>query len=108
MCHSRRCVGKIKLFTKPNIRNALFAPLDSKIPRLRVPLLECPNNFLKDPKQFEDVLFAARIVDWKSDDTFAIGLVSSSYDRNERFKSYSIIIFRPHFVHENRYPTFRV
>lgn len=73
MCHSRRCVGKIKLFTKPNIRNALFAPLDSKVPRLRVPLQECPKDFLKDPKQYENVLFAARIVDWKSDDNFAIG-----------------------------------
>ncbi|XP_063712315.1 DIS3-like exonuclease 2 isoform X2 [Symsagittifera roscoffensis] len=82
MCHSRRCVGKLRPFPRVNIHNAMFSPMDSKVPRLRIPLVECPKDFLSDPKQFENVLFAARVVNWRSDDIYAVGSLTKKIGGN--------------------------
>ncbi|ELK17107.1 DIS3-like exonuclease 2 [Pteropus alecto] len=75
--HSRAAAGFLKLLADKNSelfkKYALFSPSDHRVPRIYVPLKDCPQDFVTRPKDYADTLFICRIVDWKEDSNFALG-----------------------------------
>ncbi|CAH1129026.1 unnamed protein product [Ceutorhynchus assimilis] len=60
--HPRIAVGHLK-----NAGGSVkFLPRDKRMPVMDVPLLTCPKNYKKNPKVFENVLFAAQLLEWSS------------------------------------------
>uniref|UniRef100_A0ABI7Z8K4 RNB domain-containing protein n=1 Tax=Felis catus TaxID=9685 RepID=A0ABI7Z8K4_FELCA len=75
--HSRAATGFLKLLADKNSelfrKYALFSPSDHRVPRIYVPLKDCPQDFVTRPKDYANTLFICRIVDWKEDSNFALG-----------------------------------
>ncbi|MBZ3884185.1 DIS3-like exonuclease 2 [Sciurus carolinensis] len=75
--HSRAATGILKLLADKNSelfrKYALFSPSDHRVPRIYVPLKDCPQDFVTRPKDYANTLFICRIVDWKEDSNFALG-----------------------------------
>lgn len=80
--HSRAATGFLKLLTDKNSelfrKYALFSPSDHRVPRIYVPLKDCPQDFVTRPKDYANTLFICRIVDWKEDSNFALGQLAKS------------------------------
>ncbi|KAJ8781589.1 hypothetical protein J1605_010847 [Eschrichtius robustus] len=75
--HSRAATGFLKLLADKNSelfrKYALFSPSDHRVPRVYVPLNDCPQDFVTRPKDYANTLFICRIVDWREDSNFALG-----------------------------------
>ncbi|OWK58021.1 DIS3-like exonuclease 2 [Lonchura striata] len=80
--HSRAATGFIKLLADRNSelfkRCAMFSPMDHRVPRVYVPLADCPPDFVAKPEAYSQMLFICRIVDWKEDSNFASGQLCKS------------------------------
>ncbi|KAM7104384.1 DIS3-like exonuclease 2 isoform 1-T3 [Molossus nigricans] len=80
--HSRAATGFLKLLADKNSelfrKYALFSPSDHRVPRIYVPLKDCPQDFVTRPKDYANTLFICRIVDWKEDSNFALGQLTKS------------------------------
>ncbi|XP_024596355.1 DIS3-like exonuclease 2 isoform X1 [Neophocaena asiaeorientalis asiaeorientalis] len=80
--HSRAATGFLKLLADKNSelfrKYALFSPSDHRVPRIYVPLKDCPQDFVTRPKDYANTLFVCRIVDWKEDSNFALGQLAKS------------------------------
>lgn len=80
--HSRAAAGFLKLLADKNSelfrKYALFSPSDHRVPRIYVPLKDCPQDFSSRPKDYANTLFICRIVDWKEDSNFALGQLAKS------------------------------
>ncbi|XP_074171081.1 DIS3-like exonuclease 2 [Rhinolophus sinicus] len=80
--HSRAAMGFLKLLADKNSelfrKYALFSPSDHRVPRIYVPLKDCPQDFVTRPKDYASTLFICRIVDWKEDNSFALGQLAKS------------------------------
>eukprot|EP00794_Sanderia_malayensis_P004691 gene4691-5306_t len=63
--HSRCFAGLLKQFKNGAYGVALLSPMDSRLPRVMIPIAECPENFQKRPQDFQSVLFAGKIENWK-------------------------------------------
>ncbi|XP_033642350.1 DIS3-like exonuclease 2 [Asterias rubens] len=71
--HSRACSGKLRPPPMKNAPNAVFSPSDYRVPRIYIPVSECPEGFLERPGDFESTLFIARIDEWPYNSPFALG-----------------------------------
>ncbi|XP_059784922.1 DIS3-like exonuclease 2 isoform X1 [Balaenoptera ricei] len=80
--HSRAATGFLKLLADKNSelfrKYALFSPSDHRVPRVYVPLKDCPQDFVTRPKDYANTLFICRIVDWREDSNFALGQLAKS------------------------------
>ena len=81
--HSRVASGHLKPFPHPKeCPDGCFSPIDSRLPRIRIPREDCPPGFFDRPRDFENTLQVARIVSWpeiSSRDSFlAIGKIARS------------------------------
>ncbi|XP_055429721.1 DIS3-like exonuclease 2 isoform X6 [Bubalus kerabau] len=80
--HSRAATGFLKLLADKNSelfrKYALFSPSDHRVPRIYVPLKDCPQDFVTRPKDYANTLFICRIMDWKEDSNFALGQLAKS------------------------------
>nr|XP_004662302.1 DIS3-like exonuclease 2 [Jaculus jaculus]XP_045003790.1 DIS3-like exonuclease 2 [Jaculus jaculus] len=80
--HSRAAAGILKLLADKNSelfrKYALFSPSDHRVPRIYVPLKDCPQDFMTRPKDYASTLFICRIIDWKEDSNFALGQLAKS------------------------------
>ncbi|XP_038606279.1 DIS3-like exonuclease 2 isoform X2 [Tachyglossus aculeatus] len=80
--HSRTATGFIKLLAdkcSDQFRKwALFSPSDHRVPRVYVPLADCPADFATRSKDYANTLFVCRIMDWKEDCNFATGRLAKS------------------------------
>ncbi|XP_030044374.1 DIS3-like exonuclease 2 [Microcaecilia unicolor] len=69
--HSRAATGFIKPLTDKNSelskRCAMFSPVDHRLPRVYVPLMDCPDDFVARPDVYLNIIFICRIVEWKED-----------------------------------------
>lgn len=79
--HSRVATGNLKPFTRPKeCPDGLFSPIDSRLPRIRIPREKCPPGFFDRPRDFQNTLLVARISSWpetSSKDSFlAIGTIA--------------------------------
>lgn len=74
--HSRAATGFLKLL--PDKKFAMFSPTDHRVPRINVPLSDCPQDFSIHPENYFNTLFICRIVEWPADNNFAQGLLAKS------------------------------
>ncbi|ELW71642.1 DIS3-like exonuclease 2 [Tupaia chinensis] len=49
-----------------------------RVPRIYVPLKDCPQAFVMRPKDYTNTLFICHIVDWKEDNNFALEQLAKS------------------------------
>ncbi|XP_071965434.1 DIS3-like exonuclease 2 [Antedon mediterranea] len=61
--HSRAAGGHLKPPSKNGL-DALFSPKDSRIPRMYIPVSECPDGFINRPDDFSKFLYIARVISW--------------------------------------------
>ncbi|KAM8954089.1 DIS3-like exonuclease 2 [Pelodytes ibericus] len=80
--HSRAATGFIKPLTDKGgelaKKYALFSPVDHRLPRIYVPLVDCPDGFLTRPQDYATTLFICRITSWREDSNFAEGNLMKS------------------------------
>ncbi|XP_078616444.1 uncharacterized protein LOC144884828 isoform X2 [Branchiostoma floridae x Branchiostoma japonicum] len=76
--HSRACTGHLKKLDDKDKEKVLFSPIDHRLPRLKVPLEDCPAGFKERPEDHAKFLFIARITDWKEDSGFAEARLAKS------------------------------
>lgn len=80
--HSRAATGVLRPLADKSSelfrKYALFSPTDHRVPRVYVPLKDCPQDFVSRPKDYANTLFICRIVDWKEDSNFALGQLAKS------------------------------
>ncbi|KAG8581681.1 hypothetical protein GDO81_007753 [Engystomops pustulosus] len=80
--HSRAATGFLKPLNDKSgelaKKFALFSPVDHRLPRIYVPLADCPADFLIRPQDFSTTLFICRITDWRADSNFAEGKLMKS------------------------------
>uniref|UniRef100_A0AAX7U9E3 DIS3-like exonuclease 2 n=1 Tax=Astatotilapia calliptera TaxID=8154 RepID=A0AAX7U9E3_ASTCA len=74
--HSRAATGFLKHL--PDKPFALFSPVDHRVPRINVPLADCPEDFSSRPGDYKNTLFICRITDWAADSNFAEGRLAKS------------------------------
>ncbi|XP_066537075.1 DIS3-like exonuclease 2 [Hoplias malabaricus] len=74
--HSRAASGFIKFL--PDKTFAMFAPVDHRVPRVNVPLIDCPADFPSRPGDYTNTLFICGITHWPADSTFAEGRLAKS------------------------------
>ncbi|XP_053359628.1 DIS3-like exonuclease 2 isoform X1 [Clarias gariepinus] len=74
--HSRAVSGFVKLI--PDKPFALFSPSDHRVPRVNVPLSDCPTDFPSRPNDYSNTLFICRITHWPPDSPFAQGQLMKS------------------------------
>jgi len=70
--HTRLAAGSLKPFPDNNRQFALFSPSDSRIPRMKVPLVRCPPNLLRNKREFQRRIYLAKITKW-TDHKWALG-----------------------------------
>lgn len=73
--HNRLAAGHLKLFPDRSKDFALFSPNDSRLPRIKVKLSECPPDFYTSPQTYANALFIVQINDIPINSRYAIGLV---------------------------------
>ncbi|XP_050412584.1 uncharacterized protein LOC126827346 isoform X2 [Patella vulgata] len=71
--HSRAASGHIKLLMDKSKELALFSPFDHRLPRILLPMDECPKDFYERPEDHASTLFIARIIDWEEESQYAKG-----------------------------------
>lgn len=76
--HSRAASGRLKLMQDKNKNFALFSPSDSRIPRIIIPIAECPKDFFERPEDFAQTLFIARIQQWDETSRMPKGCLARS------------------------------
>ncbi|XP_030608531.1 DIS3-like exonuclease 2 [Archocentrus centrarchus] len=74
--HSRAATGFLKHL--PDKPFALFSPVDHRLPRINVPLADCPEDFASRPSDYTSTLFICRITDWAANSNFAEGRLAKS------------------------------
>lgn len=66
--HNRICIGTFSDKFSKDTKSARFVPRDAKMPVLHVPRQNWPNALLiEEPKDVEDVVYLAEIIEWKGD-----------------------------------------
>uniref|UniRef100_A0A3Q1FN38 DIS3-like exonuclease 2 n=1 Tax=Acanthochromis polyacanthus TaxID=80966 RepID=A0A3Q1FN38_9TELE len=74
--HSRAATGFLKfLLDKPF---AMFSPVDHRVPRINVPLRDCPEDFRSRSGDYANTLFICRITNWAADSNFAEGQLAKT------------------------------
>ncbi|XP_075058458.1 DIS3-like exonuclease 2 [Mixophyes fleayi] len=80
--HSRAATGFIKPMADKSgdlaKKYAFFSPVDHRLPRIHIPLVDCPADFLTRPQDFSSTLFICRITAWREDSNFAEGKLMKS------------------------------
>nr|XP_057924785.1 DIS3-like exonuclease 2 [Doryrhamphus excisus]XP_057924786.1 DIS3-like exonuclease 2 [Doryrhamphus excisus] len=74
--HSRAVTGSLKFL--PDKPFAMFSPVDHRVPRINVPLSDCPEDFSSRPGDYANTLFICRITNWPSDSNFAEGRLAKT------------------------------
>uniref|UniRef100_H3CR27 DIS3-like exonuclease 2 n=1 Tax=Tetraodon nigroviridis TaxID=99883 RepID=H3CR27_TETNG len=69
--HSRAATGFLKFL--PDKPFAMFSPVDHRLPRINVPLTDCPEDFRSRPGDCANTLFICRITNWEANSNFAEG-----------------------------------
>lgn len=76
--NNRWAVGHLKLFQDKKKDFALFSPNDSRIPRMKIKIEECPADFYQNPQVYANTMFMAQVLDIPSNSKYAIGELKRS------------------------------
>ena len=72
--HTRRAIACISSYDKES-GMARLSPTDSRIPRVVVPLEQCPADLTTSFTQYQNMMFAVEIEDWPVTSQMAIGTI---------------------------------
>uniref|UniRef100_T1IJ75 DIS3-like exonuclease 2 n=1 Tax=Strigamia maritima TaxID=126957 RepID=T1IJ75_STRMM len=64
--HNLVAVGHLKLMQDRNPNWALFSPQDHRLPRITIPMKECPPNFFSSAEDHAKILYIAKITEWEN------------------------------------------
>ncbi|XP_043926615.1 DIS3-like exonuclease 2 isoform X2 [Protopterus annectens] len=79
--HSRAATGTLKLLHEnSDLFNTfvMLSPVDHRLPRVLVPMMDCPPHFAVRPDDYCNILFVCHITDWREDSNFAEGWLVKS------------------------------
>ncbi|XP_076452005.1 DIS3-like exonuclease 2 [Babylonia areolata] len=76
--HSRASSGNLRPMQDKNHNFAVFAPSDSRVPRIMIPTRELPPGFKERPDDFTKILFIARITEWNETSKMPRGMLARS------------------------------
>ena len=76
--HSRMACGMIRPYRNHRFGFALFSPVDRRLPRVMIPLTECPQDFIDDPDKYKKILFIGNVTTWNEKIPFANGLITKN------------------------------
>uniref|UniRef100_A0A336M229 CSON008101 protein n=1 Tax=Culicoides sonorensis TaxID=179676 RepID=A0A336M229_CULSO len=66
--NKRTCIGTFSDKFSKELKSARFVPRDVKMPIIHIPKQNWPNALLlEDPKDVENIVYLAEIIDWKGD-----------------------------------------
>ena len=51
---------------------AIFSPRDSRIPRIKIPMKKCPEDFLQNADNYKETLMLVKLEEWE-DVRYALG-----------------------------------
>uniref|UniRef100_A0A0K0DG41 RNB domain-containing protein n=1 Tax=Angiostrongylus cantonensis TaxID=6313 RepID=A0A0K0DG41_ANGCA len=76
--HSRLTMGRLELSAASQRHWVKFSPTDSRMPRLMIASSKLPKEFFNRPqvalfKDFSQILFIAKILEWADDSVMAVG-----------------------------------
>uniref|UniRef100_A0A667YUL0 DIS3-like exonuclease 2 n=1 Tax=Myripristis murdjan TaxID=586833 RepID=A0A667YUL0_9TELE len=74
--HSRAVTGFLKFL--PDKPFAMFSPVDHRVPRINIPLTDCPADFSSRSGDYVNTLFICRITNWPADSNFAEGRLAKT------------------------------
>lgn len=72
--NTRLGAGTLKPFADMNQQFALFSPNDGRIPRMKIPMEQCPSDLFARRQDYAKKIYLAKITRW-TDYKFALGLV---------------------------------
>ncbi|XP_065226158.1 DIS3-like exonuclease 2 [Planococcus citri] len=100
--HPGTAVGHLKITFKRNkIDKFILCPRDSRLPRIKIPVNLCPPNMKKDPKQYENILYEAKIIKWDTVN-FAEGiLIQELGQQNDTETETKCILLENHLAVEH-------
>ncbi|XP_071522150.1 uncharacterized protein [Panulirus ornatus] len=70
--HTRMGAGTLKLFGDKNPNFAFFMPSDHRLPRMKVPMRQCPPDFMVRHQDYLQRIYLCKIVQWR-EPKFALG-----------------------------------
>lgn len=76
--HSRTVSGYLKPMGDRNPNFALFAPVDSRVSRIIIPMAECPSDLLTREDDYTTTLFIAKLSEWNDTSKMATGHLNVS------------------------------
>ena len=76
--HSRTACGMLRPYRNHRFGFALFSPVDRRLPRVMVPLKECPQHFIENPDKYRNTLFIGNINSWSEQIPFANGSITKN------------------------------
>lgn len=81
----------------------MFTPRDKRIPKMKIPKISWPSGFQSDPKLYSDILFLAKISDWK-EVKYALGTLVENLGMNGDLKVESLAILREFCLDPTPFP----
>lgn len=103
--HNRVCVG---MLAAKRDTHALFRPIDNCLPRLLIPLEQCPQDYLNNPESFEKKVFVATIEEWSESSTFAIGNLHQNIGNRGEIETETERILIENDVDTSEFPEFDI
>jgi DIS3-like exonuclease 2 len=73
--HPRLAGGHLQQMKDKSQNWALFVPNDSRVPRMKIPMKDCPQGFLQHPQHFTHSLFIAKLDEWKNLNSLPNGIL---------------------------------
>jgi DIS3-like exonuclease 2 len=73
--HPRLAGGHLQQMKDKSPNWALFVPNDSRVPRMKIPMKDCPQGFLQHPQHFTHSLFIAKLDEWKISNSLPTGIL---------------------------------
>jgi DIS3-like exonuclease 2 len=85
--NKRLAVGHLKLFSDKNKDYALFSPNDSRMPRIKVRINDCPPDFYVDPNKYAKTLFIVKLTEIPVNSTYGLGEIYKIVGRDDEIES---------------------
>ncbi|KAJ8948639.1 hypothetical protein NQ318_022706 [Aromia moschata] len=92
LIHPRTAIGCLRPAEKSR-DYAVFYPRDKRIPIMRIAAVSWPNGFKNNPKQYEKILFVAKVTDWAVP-SYAVGVLIENLGLSGDLKVETMSILR--------------
>ena len=76
--HSRTACGMLRPYRNHRFGFALFSPVDRRLPRVMIPLTDCPQDFIDNSEKYKKVLFIGNVTTWSEKIPFANGSITKN------------------------------